>query len=54
MLEQSHENYEFHQEQVKSCEEKIRKHLLKQVATIKDVDINGLEETKKNNGKHVS
>jgi hypothetical protein len=39
MLEQAVENYEFHQKQIKSCEEKIKLQLLKQVATIKEGDI---------------
>jgi transposase len=47
MLEQAVENYEFHQKQIKSCEEKIKLQLLKQVATIKEGDITSLEETLK-------
>lgn len=42
-LEQAVENYEFHQKQIKSCEEKIKQQLLKQVAIIKDGDITGIE-----------
>lgn len=39
MLEQAVENYEFHQKQIKNCEEKIKQQLLKQVAKIKEGDI---------------
>lgn len=45
MLEQAVENYEFHQKQIKCCEEKIKQQLLKQVAIIKEGDITGIEET---------
>jgi len=51
MLEQAVENYEFHQKQIKSCEEKIKQQLLKQVAIIKDGDITCLEETLKKKSK---
>ena len=44
MLEQAVENYEFHQKQIKSCEEKIQQQLLKQVAMINEGDITYLEE----------
>lgn len=47
MLEQAVENYEFHQKQIKSCEEKIKQQLLKQVAIIKEGDITSLGETLK-------
>jgi hypothetical protein len=47
MLEQAVENYEFHQKQIKSCEENIKQQLIKQVAIIKEGDITCLEETKK-------
>jgi hypothetical protein len=47
MLEQAVENYEFHQKQIKRCEEKIKQQLLKQVAIIKEGDITCLEETPK-------
>jgi len=47
MLEQAVENYEFHQKQIKSCDEKIKQQLLKQVAIIKEGDITSLEETPK-------
>jgi len=47
MLEQAVENYEFHQKQIMSCEEKIKQQLLKQVAIIKEGDITCLQETKK-------
>ena len=51
MLEQAVENYEFHQKQIKSCEEKIKQQLLKQVAIIKEGDITSLEETLKKKSK---
>ena len=51
MLEQALENYEFHQKQIKSCEEKIKQQLLKQVAKIKEGDITCLEEILKKNQK---
>ena len=44
MLEQAVENYEFHQKQIKNCEEKIKQQLLKQVAIIQEGDITSLEE----------
>ena len=47
MLEQAVENYEFHQNQIKRCEEKIKEQLLKQVAKINEGDITCLEETQK-------
>jgi transposase len=47
ILEQALENYEFHQNQIKRCEEKIRQQLLKQVAIIKEGDITSLEEAEK-------
>jgi len=47
MLEQAVENYEFHQMQIKNCEEKIKQQLIKQVAIIKEGDITCLEEKKK-------
>jgi transposase len=47
LLEQAVENYEFHQKQIKSCEEKIKHQLIKQVAIKKEGDITCLEETKK-------
>jgi transposase len=47
MLEQAVENYEFHQNQIKRCEEKIKEQLLKQVAIINEGDITCLEETQK-------
>ena len=50
-LEQAVENYEFHQKQIKSCEEKIKQQLLKQVAIIKEGDISGLEQVPKNKVK---
>ena len=46
MLEQAVENYEFHKKQIKSCEEKIKLQLLKQVAIIKEGDITCLEVPK--------
>ena len=51
MLEQAVENYEFHQKQIKSCEEKIKQQLLKQVAIVKEGDISCLEETFKKKSK---
>jgi transposase len=51
MLEQAVENYEFHQKQIKGCEEKIKQQLLKQVAIIKEGDITSLEETLKKKAK---
>ena len=51
MLEQAVENYEFHQKQIKRCEEKIKQQLLKQVAIIKEGDITGPEETLKKMSK---
>ncbi len=51
MLEQALENYEFHQNQIKRCEEKIKQQLLKQVAIIKEGDITCLEETQKKKSK---
>ena len=51
MLEQAVENYEFHQNQIKSCEEKIKQQLLKQVAIIKEGDITCLEESLKKKSK---
>ena len=43
MLEQAFENYEFHQKQIKKCEEKIKDQLLKQVAIVKEGDISMIE-----------
>ncbi len=51
MLEQAFENYEFHQKQIKSCEEKIKQQLLKQAAQVKIGDITNLEETRKKKTK---
>jgi transposase len=42
LLEQAVEHYEFHQQQIKSCEAKIRTQLLKQVAIVKEGDISGV------------
>ena len=42
MLEQAVEHYEFHQQQIKRCEEKIRQQLLKQVAIVKEGDISSV------------
>jgi len=52
MLEQALENYEFHQGQIKKCDEKIEQQLIKQVAIVNDGDITGLKElvTKKTKG----
>lgn len=51
MLEQAVENYEFHQNQIKRCEAKIKQQLLKQVAIVKDGDITCLEENQKKKSK---
>lgn len=51
MLEQAVENYEFHQNQIKSCEEKIKQQLLKQVAIIKEGDITNIEIPSKKKSK---
>jgi transposase len=51
MLEQAVENYEFHQKQIKSCEEKIKQQLIKQVAIIKEGDITSVEGTPKKKSK---
>jgi len=51
MLEQAVENYEFHQKQIKNCEEKIKQQLIKQVAIIKEGDITSLEEMLKKKAK---
>lgn len=51
MLEQAVENYEFHQKQIKSCEEKIKQQLLKQVAILKEGDITSVGETLKKKSK---
>lgn len=51
MLEQAVENYEFHQMQIKRCEEKIQQQLLKQVAIINEGDITCLEENVKKKSK---
>lgn len=47
MLEQAVDNYEFHQNQIKSCEEKIKQQLLKQVAIIQYGDITCFDKTQK-------
>lgn len=51
MLEQAVENYEFHQKQIKSCEEKIKQQLLRQVAIVKEGDITGVSEKQKKSRK---
>jgi len=51
MLEQALENYEFHQQQIKKCEEKIKDQLLKQVAIIREGDITDLEKILEKNQK---
>jgi transposase len=51
MLEQAVENYEFHQKQVRNCEEKIKQQLLKQVAIINEGDVTSVEETLKKKSK---
>lgn len=47
MLEQAFENYEFHQRQIKNCDEKIKSQLLKQVAIVNKGDITMVEEIMK-------
>jgi transposase len=47
MLAQAADNYEFHQKQIKHCEEKIQQQLLKQVAIIQEGDITCVEGLKK-------
>ena len=51
MLEQAVDNYEFHQKQIKGCEEKIKQQLLKQVAIIQEGDITSVDETLKKKTK---
>jgi transposase len=51
MLEQAVDNYEFHQKQIKGCEEKIKQQLLKQVAIIQDGDITCVSENLKKKPK---
>jgi len=51
MLEQAVENYEFHQKQIKNCEEKIKQQLIKQVAIIQEGDITSLEKMLKKKAK---
>jgi transposase len=51
MLEQAVENYEFHQKQIKSCEEKIKEQLLKQVAIVNQGDITFLNDNPKKKTK---
>jgi transposase len=55
MLEQAHQEYLFYQQQIKSCEEKIRQQLLQQVAIVKEGDISEVaqqEEVKKKSRKN--
>jgi transposase len=51
MLEQALENYEFHQEQIKRCEGKIKEQLLKQIAIISDGDVSLFEKKTKTKAK---
>jgi len=44
ILDQSLEAYEFYQKQMKSCDEKIKNHLLIQTAKLKEGDITSFEE----------
>jgi len=44
MLQQAYDEYTFYQKQIKNCEEKIKEHLLKQVAIVKEGDISKLNE----------
>lgn len=54
MLEQAVENYEFHQKQIKSCEEKIKQQLIKQVAIIREGDITDVADKQKKRKKAKS
>jgi transposase len=47
MLKQAVDNYEFHQKQLKECEERIKVQLLRQVAIVNSGDISCIEDTKK-------
>jgi len=51
MLEQAFEHYEFHQKQIRSCEQKIEEQLLKQVAIVQNGDITELENGLKKKSK---
>lgn len=51
MLQQAYDTYVFHQLQIKDCEEKIRKQLLKQVAIVKQGDISEVIEQDDNKKK---
>lgn len=51
MLQQAVDHYEFHISQIASCDEMIKKHLLKQVAIIKDGDISEIENPTKKKSK---
>ena len=51
MLSQAVEHYEFHNQQIKNCDEKIEAQLLKQVAIVKDGDITELENITKKKSK---
>ena len=44
MLKQAYDEYVFYQGQIKSCEEKIKEQLLKQIAIVKEGDITELEQ----------
>jgi transposase len=47
MLQQAVDHYEFHMSQIASCDEMIKKQLLKQVAIVKDGDISEIENPTK-------
>lgn len=51
MLQQAVDHYEFHLSQIASCDEMIKKQLLKQVAIIKDGDISEIENPIKKKSK---
>jgi transposase len=53
MLELAVREYEFHQTQIKKCEDRIHEQLLKQVAIVKEGDISGLEPELKKKVKAV-
>jgi transposase len=51
MLQQAVDHYEFHMSQIASCDEMIKKQLIKQVAIIKDGDISEIENPTKKKSK---
>jgi len=48
MLGQAYDEYCFYQQQIQDCDERIKSQLLKQVASVRDGDITGLGDEKKN------